>query len=105
MRSGQGALRIHKLNLRACNDPNKSAESAKNISTMFFPRLLSQNINRKRQDIMKIDREELRPILSTPPEPASKTAEIAAEELANVLQVLIEISCGAFCWRVHGIRL
>lgn len=54
---------------------------------------------------MKIDGAALRPILSTPPEPASKPAEIAAEELANVLQVFIEISCGGFCWSVYGIRL
>jgi hypothetical protein len=60
--------------------------------------------DQKETNIKKID-EELRSILSTPPEPASKPAEIAAEEFANVFQVLIEISCGAFCWRVHGIRL
>lgn len=54
---------------------------------------------------MKIDEDALRPILSTPAEPAPKTAEVAAEELPNVLQVFIEITCGAFCWSVHGIRL
>lgn len=54
---------------------------------------------------MKIDGEKLHPILIAPPEPAAKTAEIAAEEFTNVLEVLVEISGGAFCWRVHGIRL
>jgi hypothetical protein len=104
MRSRQCGLSIHKLNLRACNGPNKPAKTAKNLSTMLHPRL-RQKYNQKETSHNENNAEELRPILSTPPEPASKTAKIAAEELANVLQVFIEVSCGTFCWGVHRIGL
>jgi hypothetical protein len=42
-------------------------------------------------------------VLSTPPEPASKTAKITAEELANVLQVFIQVSCGIWLYFASGV--